>query len=178
MRQPGVSAGARDLLGRTPLHALVLSFDSATCCHRVRYDASGSAGAAAGAGAASPAFEEDLLLPLCRFALLPRGFPAVQLTPDALAAEAAAGAAAAASRGNSGASARSASGAGFGAGGRVGKGVNAGVFGWGGAAGTVAFVDPRRKLRAICMAQYMPSNVYPIHADFAKWVLKDLGLPA
>jgi CubicO group peptidase (beta-lactamase class C family) len=52
------------------------------------------------------------------------------------------------------------------------------VFGWGGAAGTVAFVDPKRKLRAICMAQYMPSNVYPFHENFAKWVLKDLGLPA
>jgi CubicO group peptidase (beta-lactamase class C family) len=71
-----------------------------------------------------------------------------------------------------------ADGAGFGAGGRVGKGVNAGVFGWGGAAGTVAFVDPRRKLRAVCMAQYMPSNAYPFHQDFAKWVLKDLGSPA
>ena len=71
-----------------------------------------------------------------------------------------------------------AAGAGFGAGGRVRKGVNDGVFGWGGAAGTVAFVDPRSKLRAICMAQYMPSNVYPIHSDFAKWVQKDLGLPA
>jgi CubicO group peptidase (beta-lactamase class C family) len=71
-----------------------------------------------------------------------------------------------------------AAGAGFGAGGRVGKGANEGVYGWGGAAGTVAFVDPKRKLRAICMAQYMPSNVYPFHENFAKWVLKDLGLPA
>ena len=71
-----------------------------------------------------------------------------------------------------------AEGAGFGAGGRVGKGANEGVFGWGGAAGTVAFVDPKRKLRAICMAQYMPSNAYPFHENFAKWVLKDLGLPA
>jgi CubicO group peptidase (beta-lactamase class C family) len=71
-----------------------------------------------------------------------------------------------------------AAGAGFGAGGRVGKGANDGVYGWGGAAGTVAFVDPKRKLRAICMAQYMPSNVYPFHENFAKWVLKDLGLPA
>ncbi len=71
-----------------------------------------------------------------------------------------------------------AAGAGFGAGGRVGKGANEGVFGWGGAAGTVAFVDPKRKLRAICMAQYMPSNAYPFHENFAKWVLKDLGLPA
>ena len=71
-----------------------------------------------------------------------------------------------------------AEGAGFGAGGRVGKGANEGVYGWGGAAGTVAFVDPKRKLRAICMAQYMPSNAYPFHENFAKWVLKDLGLPA
>jgi CubicO group peptidase (beta-lactamase class C family) len=71
-----------------------------------------------------------------------------------------------------------AEGAGFGAGGRVGKGANEGVYGWGGAAGTVAFVDPKRKLRAICMAQYMPSNTYPFHENFAKWVLKDLGLPA
>lgn len=71
-----------------------------------------------------------------------------------------------------------AAGAGFGAGGRVGKGVNDGVYGWGGAAGTVAFVDPKRKLRAVCMAQYMPSDVYPFHQDFSKWVLKDLGLPA
>ena len=71
-----------------------------------------------------------------------------------------------------------ADGAGFGAGGRVGKGANEGVYGWGGAAGTVAFVDPKRKLRAICMAQYMPSNAYPFHENFAKWVLKDLGLPA
>lgn len=71
-----------------------------------------------------------------------------------------------------------AAGAGFGAGGRVGKGANQGVYGWGGAAGTVAFVDPKRKLRAVCMAQYMPSNAYPFHENFAKWVLKDLGLPA
>jgi CubicO group peptidase (beta-lactamase class C family) len=71
-----------------------------------------------------------------------------------------------------------AEGAGFGAGGRVGKGANEGVYGWGGAAGTVAFVDPKRKLRAVCMAQYMPSNAYPFHENFAKWVLKDLGLPA
>ena len=71
-----------------------------------------------------------------------------------------------------------ASGAGFGAGGRVGKGVNDGVYGWGGAAGTVAFVDPKRKLRAVCMAQYMPSDVYPFHQDFANWVMQDLGQPA
>ena len=69
-------------------------------------------------------------------------------------------------------------GAGNGAGGRVGKGAFEGTFGWGGAAGTVAFVDTRRKVRAVCMAQYVPSNVYPFHEDFAKWVLKDLGITA
>jgi CubicO group peptidase (beta-lactamase class C family) len=67
-------------------------------------------------------------------------------------------------------------GAGNGAGGRVGLGAFEGTFGWGGAAGTVAFVDTRRKFRAVCMAQYVPSNAYPFHEDFAKWVLKDLGI--
>lgn len=71
-----------------------------------------------------------------------------------------------------------ATGAGFGAGGRVGKGAFEGTFGWGGAAGTVAFVDSRRKVRAVLMAQYVPSNVYPFHEDFAKWVLADLGIQA
>lgn len=69
-------------------------------------------------------------------------------------------------------------GAGNGAGGRVGVGKFEGTFGWGGAAGTVAFVDTKRKLRAVCMAQYVPSNVYPFHENFAQWVLKDLGIPA
>ena len=67
-------------------------------------------------------------------------------------------------------------GAGNGAGGRVGKGAFEGTFGWGGAAGTVAFVDQKRKLRSVCMAQYVPSNIYPFHEDYAKWVLKDLGI--
>ena len=67
-----------------------------------------------------------------------------------------------------------AEGAGFGAGGRVGLGEQAGSFGWGGAAGTVAFVDRKRNVRATGMAQYMPSDVYPIHAEFSKWVIQDL----
>lgn len=69
-------------------------------------------------------------------------------------------------------------GAGNGAGGRVGVGAFEGTFGWGGAAGTVAFVDTKRKLRAVCMAQYVPSNIYPFHENFAQWVLKDLGISA
>jgi CubicO group peptidase (beta-lactamase class C family) len=65
-------------------------------------------------------------------------------------------------------------GAHFGAGGRVGTGATAGSFGWGGAAGTIAFVDTRRKIRATGMVQYMPSEAYPFHADFGKWVIADL----
>ncbi len=69
-------------------------------------------------------------------------------------------------------------GAGNGAGGRVGLGAFEGTFGWGGAAGTVAFVDTKRKFRAVCMAQYVPSDVYPFHQDFVKWVMKDVGISA
>jgi CubicO group peptidase (beta-lactamase class C family) len=65
-------------------------------------------------------------------------------------------------------------GAGFGAGGRVGIGAEAGSFGWGGAAGTVAFLDRKRNIRATGMAQYMPSETYPIHREFSQWVLADI----
>ena len=64
----------------------------------------------------------------------------------------------------------------FGAGGRVGTGATAGTFGWGGAAGTSAFVHRTRQVRATGMVQYMPSNAYEFQADFPKWVLADLGV--
>ena len=64
-----------------------------------------------------------------------------------------------------------ADGAGFGAGGRVSDGV----YGWGGAAGTAAFVSYKAGLRANMMTQYMPSEAYPVHAAFPAAVLKDLG---
>ncbi|MDP3674878.1 MAG: serine hydrolase domain-containing protein [Novosphingobium sp.] len=67
-----------------------------------------------------------------------------------------------------------ANGAGFGAGGRVGLGEAAGTYGWGGAAGTVALVDLKRGLRAGLYTQYMPSEAYPVHADFPVAVLADL----
>ena len=63
----------------------------------------------------------------------------------------------------------------FGAGGRVGTGANAGSFGWGGAAGTSAFVHRVKKVRATGMIQYMPSSAYPFQENFPKWVLADLG---
>ena len=64
--------------------------------------------------------------------------------------------------------------AGFGAGGRVGLGDQAGTYGWGGAAGTVALVDTRSGLRASLFTQYMPSEAYPVHRDFPNAVLADL----
>jgi CubicO group peptidase (beta-lactamase class C family) len=62
-------------------------------------------------------------------------------------------------------------GQGFGAGGRVIDGS----YGWGGAAGTVAFVNYDANLRAAMFTQYMPSEAYPIHAGFPAAVAKDLA---
>ena len=69
-------------------------------------------------------------------------------------------------------------GAGNGAGGRVGLGPDAGTFGWGGAAGTVGFVNTRLGLRAGVYTQYMPSDALPIHADFPRAVIADLAARA
>ncbi|MBS0476970.1 MAG: beta-lactamase family protein [Proteobacteria bacterium] len=66
-------------------------------------------------------------------------------------------------------------GAGFGAGGRVGLTGDAGTYGWGGAAGTVAFVNLKYALRASLFTQYMPSDAYPIHTEFPKAVQADLA---
>lgn len=66
---------------------------------------------------------------------------------------------------------------GFGAGGRAGLGTAespAGTFGWGGAAGTAAFVDTGNGFRAGGYTQYMPSNTYPFQSDFPKYVYADL----
>jgi hypothetical protein len=53
-------------------------------------------------------------------------------------------------------------------------GFDAGTYGWGGAAGTVAFVNYRVKNRASLFTQYMPDNTYPIHTEFPKAVIADL----
>ena len=63
---------------------------------------------------------------------------------------------------------------GFGAGGSVGLGEDAGTYGWAGAAGTVGFVNYRVGLRAGCFTQYMPSDAYPVHKEFAQAVLADV----
>ena len=69
-------------------------------------------------------------------------------------------------------------GQGFGAGGRVGLGTPGspkGTYGWGGAAGTVAFVDNVRGFRAAGYTQYMPAEAYPFQKDFAQLVYRDLA---
>jgi CubicO group peptidase (beta-lactamase class C family) len=65
-------------------------------------------------------------------------------------------------------------GAGFGAGGRVGLGPDLGTFGWGGAAGTIAFVNTRLGNRAGLYTQFMPMEAYPVHKEFPKAVVADL----
>jgi CubicO group peptidase (beta-lactamase class C family) len=67
-----------------------------------------------------------------------------------------------------------AAGSGFGAGGRSSEGN----FGWGGAAGTVAFVNIGTGLRGTLMTQYMPSEAWPVHSAFPAAVLKDLAAQA
>jgi CubicO group peptidase (beta-lactamase class C family) len=66
-------------------------------------------------------------------------------------------------------------GQGFGAGGRVhikadAMGAGVGTYGWGGAASTIAWVDPSRSVRASGFVQYMPDAVYGFGKEFAKTV--------
>jgi CubicO group peptidase (beta-lactamase class C family) len=63
---------------------------------------------------------------------------------------------------------------GFGAGGRVGKGADAGTYGWAGAAGTIGFVDMRLGLRGGLFTQYMPAEDYPLDKTFPGAVAADV----
>ena len=68
---------------------------------------------------------------------------------------------------------------GFGAGGSVyladSPGVaRKGTYGWGGAAGTIAFVDPARGLRGAVMVNYMPGEKWPLRADLNQALAADL----
>jgi CubicO group peptidase (beta-lactamase class C family) len=68
-------------------------------------------------------------------------------------------------------------GEGFGAGGRVslpGSPTGEGVFGWGGAAGTIGFVDRARGYRAAGYAQYMPAEALPFQSGFGPAFYKDV----
>lgn len=68
-------------------------------------------------------------------------------------------------------------GQGFGAGGRVslpGSVTGEGIFGWGGAAGTIGFVDRARGHRVGGYAQYMPANALPFQDKFGEAFFKDV----
>lgn len=55
---------------------------------------------------------------------------------------------------------------GFGAGGRIGMGAEAGIFGWAGAAGTVGMVDMVHGLRSQIFTQFMPSDAVNLLPEF------------
>lgn len=70
-------------------------------------------------------------------------------------------------------------GQGFGAGGRVTLksdplGAGIGTYGWGGAAGTIAWVDPTKRVRASGFVQFMPSEAIPFGKDFGNSVYASL----
>ncbi|MCB2074033.1 MAG: beta-lactamase family protein [Novosphingobium sp.] len=62
----------------------------------------------------------------------------------------------------------------FGAGGRVGIGPEAGIFGWAGAAGTVGMVDMKHGLRSSIFVQFMPPNANSLLPDFQKALKADV----
>ncbi|MEQ1689492.1 MAG: serine hydrolase, partial [Sphingopyxis sp.] len=49
-----------------------------------------------------------------------------------------------------------------------------GIYGWGGAAGTVAFVDPNRQIRFGGYANYMPAESYDFQRRVAEVFLEDM----
>ncbi|WP_232491591.1 serine hydrolase domain-containing protein [Novosphingobium kaempferiae] len=55
---------------------------------------------------------------------------------------------------------------GFGAGGRVGQGVESGLYGWSGAAGTVGMVDMIHGLRSQIFVQFMPPDALDLLPEF------------
>lgn len=69
---------------------------------------------------------------------------------------------------------------GFGAGGSViladqGDSMGAGTYGWGGAAGTIGFVNPVRKIRGTVMVNYFPGEKWPVRAEATKALHADLA---
>ena len=67
---------------------------------------------------------------------------------------------------------------GFGAGGSVyladkPGGPSKGTYGWGGAAGTIAWVDPVRHMRGTVMVNYFPSDQWPTRAEIPAALFKD-----
>lgn len=69
---------------------------------------------------------------------------------------------------------------GFGAGGSVHLesqpgGPGKGTYGWGGAAGTIAFVDPRNQRRWTVMVNYFPGQIWPLRAEVIPLATAELG---
>ena len=69
---------------------------------------------------------------------------------------------------------------GFGAGGSVivedkADSMGAGTYGWGGAAGTLAWVNPARKIRGTVMVNYFPGEKWPVRSETAKALIADLA---
>ena len=67
---------------------------------------------------------------------------------------------------------------GYGAGGSVylgnaPGGFGKGTYGWGGAAGTIAFVDPTRRMRGTFMVNYMPADRFPVRTDLTRTLAQD-----
>lgn len=69
---------------------------------------------------------------------------------------------------------------GFGAGGFVAiadkpGGPGKGTYGWSGAAGTIAWVDPEKRLRGTIMVNYLPPEKWPVRAETIAALITDLG---
>lgn len=77
----------------------------------------------------------------------------------------------------------SSGGMGYGAGGFVATadvpgGISKGTYGWGGAAGTIAYVDPVKRLRGTVMVNYFPADKWPLRTEVAAALAKDAGAVA
>ena len=70
---------------------------------------------------------------------------------------------------------------GYGAGGSVyladgpGGVPSKGTYGWGGAAGTIAFVDPGRRIRGTIMVNYFPADRWPVREEAVRAFGRDLA---
>ncbi|GAA0679706.1 CubicO group peptidase (beta-lactamase class C family) [Sphingomonas insulae] len=70
---------------------------------------------------------------------------------------------------------------GYGAGGSVyladgpGGMPSKGTYGWGGAAGTIAFVDPVKKVRGTIMVNYFPADRWPVRQEVVRAMAADLS---
>ncbi|MGE3692970.1 MAG: serine hydrolase domain-containing protein [Novosphingobium sp.] len=62
----------------------------------------------------------------------------------------------------------------FGAGGRVGKGPEKGIYGWAGAAGTVGTVDMRGGIRSGIFVQFMPPTANSMLSEYQKALHQDV----